>query len=56
MIGKATFGYASTTFKMQGSEYNSVLYYDEFMGSKKYHQAARYVAVTRAKERVTILI
>lgn len=56
MIGKATFGYASTTFKMQGSEYNSVLYYDEFMGSKEYHQAARYVAVTRAKERVTILI
>ena len=56
MIGKATFGYASTTFKMQGSEYDSVLYYDEFMGSKEYHQAARYVAVTRAKERVTILI
>ena len=56
VIGKATFGYASTTFKMQGSEYDNVLYYDEFMGSKDYHRAARYVAVTRAKEKVTILI
>ena len=56
IIGKATFGYASTTFKMQGSEYDNVLYYDEYMGGKDYHKAARYVAVTRAKEKVTILI
>lgn len=56
IIGKVTFGYASTTFKMQGSEYDNVLYYDEYMGGKDYHKAARYVAVTRAKEKVTILI
>lgn len=49
-IDKFTFGYAITTYKSQGSEFNSVLYIDEYMG--RITRNSQYVATTRAVDKL----
>ena len=52
-INKFTFGYATTVFKAQGSQWNSVFYIDEFMHKDTYWQHF-YTAVTRAEDKLVI--
>lgn len=48
-----TFGYALTTHKAQGSQWNNVIYYDEWTwNGRKSHV---YTGITRAAERVTVV-
>lgn len=51
----ATFGYAITVHKAQGSEWNSVLVIDESHVFRKDSWRWLYTAVTRAAEKVTIV-
>lgn len=55
-INKFTFGYAETVYKSQGSEWDSVLYYDNFWKSRDMFRRQRYVALTRAKKYLAIAI
>ena len=50
-IDKFTFGYAITAYKSQGSEFQSVIYYDEFMNKATFNKS-RYVGVTRAVDQL----
>lgn len=45
------FAYALTTSLAQGSEYNNVFYYEEFLGFQD-QKKLNYTAITRAKERL----
>jgi exodeoxyribonuclease-5 len=49
------FGYCLTTHKAEGSEWRSVLIYDEISGTDGECRAWRYTALTRAIERVVIV-
>jgi exodeoxyribonuclease-5 len=49
------FAYCLTTHKAQGSEWPSVLVYDEIFGADSECRAWRYTAITRAAERVVIV-
>ncbi len=51
----ATYGYAITVHKAQGSEWNNVLVYDESKVFRKDSWRWLYTAVTRASENVTIV-
>lgn len=51
----ATFGYAITVHKAQGSEWNNVLVFDESMVFRKDAWRWLYTAVTRAAEKVTVV-
>ncbi len=55
-INKFMPGYAETTYKAQGSEWDNVLYVDEFWGGKDMFRRQRYVAITRAKKNLVIAI
>lgn len=55
-INKFMPGYAETTYKAQGSEWDNVFYFDEFWGGKDMFKRQRYVAVTRAKKNLVIAI
>lgn len=50
------FGYALTTHKAQGSQWDSVLILDESASFREHRDRWLYTAVTRAAERVTVVI
>lgn len=50
------YGYCITCHKAQGSEYNKVLVFEEFLrGGSEMHQRWLYTAATRAKEKLVIV-
>lgn len=51
-----TFGWAITCHKAQGSQWDSVIVFDEADVFREYAQNWRYTACTRAAERITIVI
>ena len=53
---KFEYAEAITVTLSQGSEFNKVLYYDEFIGDRETVQKTRYTAVTRAKESVYVFV
>jgi exodeoxyribonuclease-5 len=53
---KLEFAEALTVHLSQGSQYNTVLYWDEQIGDKEYMQKLRYTAVTRAIDKVFMFI
>lgn len=56
VINEFTYGYAITTHKSQGSEWPSVLVYDDcFFKNDLNYMRWLYTSVTRAKEKVTII-
>lgn len=48
-LDKFEYGYAITCHLSQGSEYNSVLIYNERMGDYEYYKSWLYTAITRSK-------
>ena len=52
---KMEYSYAITVHLSQGSEYNRVLYIDDFFGSEELTRKARYTAITRAIDSITIV-
>ena len=52
---KFEFGYAITTHLSQGSEWDKVLIFEEWMGDKDYMSKWLYTAITRAKKKVIIV-
>jgi len=55
-VNRFEFAHAITTHLSQGSQYNSVLVYDERMGSKEYYFKWLYTAITRAISRLIIAV
>lgn len=53
---KFEYGYAITTYKSQGSEFNRVLYFDSFFKDQDTTKRSRYTAITRAREELTIVL
>lgn len=49
------YAYAITVHKSQGSQYNSVLIMEEYLGDKDMHKRWLYTAITRAVESVVIV-
>jgi exodeoxyribonuclease-5 len=52
---EVSFGYAVTTHKSQGSEYENVVVINESKIFKEFSDRWLYTAVTRSKEKLTIL-
>jgi exodeoxyribonuclease-5 len=50
-----TYGYALTVHKAQGSQWNSVVLFDESFAFREYRSRWLYTAITRAAERVTVV-
>lgn len=48
------YGYAITCHKAQGSQWDSILIYDEYLGDKENHRKWLYTAVTRACKKLII--
>lgn len=53
---KMEFAEAITVHLSQGSQYGNVLYWDEWMGDRKFMNQLRYTAVTRATDSVYMFI
>ena len=53
---KFEYGYAITTYKSQGSEFNRVLFFDSFFKDYDHTKRSRYTAITRAREELTIVL
>lgn len=51
-----SYGYAATCHKLQGSEYDKVLVYDEPFGDEEMRRRWRYTAVTRASSQLVIVM
>jgi ATP-dependent exoDNAse (exonuclease V) alpha subunit len=51
-----TFGYALTVHKAQGSQWDDVIVFDEASTFREDAQRWRYTAITRAAERLTVVI
>ena len=51
-----TYGYALTAHKSQGSQWNSIVVFDEGASFRDEAARWRYTAITRAAERVTVII
>ena len=49
------YGYCITTHKSQGSEFEKVVVYDEWLGDKDYHQKWLYTAVTRSSKMLVVV-
>ena len=49
------YGYAITCHKSQGSEFEKVIVYDEWLGDKEKHQKWLYTAVTRASKMLVLV-
>jgi len=52
---KFEYAYAITAHLSQGSEYNRVLFIDSFFNTPELTKKARYTAITRAVEKITIV-
>ena len=52
---KFEYGYAITVHLSQGSEYDRVLFIDSFFNTPELTRKARYTAITRAVNRITIV-
>ena len=50
------FGYALTCHKSQGSQWNHVIAYDESQSFREDHRKWLYTAITRASERLTLVL
>lgn len=48
------FSYAITVHKSQGSQYNSIIIFDEWLGDASVHSKWLYTAITRGVERVVL--
>ena len=48
------YGYAITCHKAQGSQWDSILIYDEYLGDKENHRKWLYTGITRACKKVII--
>lgn len=48
-------GYALTTHLVQGSQFDSIMYIQEMMGSEDFQRKLDYTAITRAKETLMIV-
>ncbi len=53
---KFEYGYAITVYKSQGSEFDRVLYFDSHFRTPELTRKSRYTAITRAKEKLTIVL
>jgi exodeoxyribonuclease-5 len=53
---KLEYGESLTVHIAQGSQYNNVVYWDEFVGDEEYMRRLRYTAVTRAVKKVYMFI
>lgn len=49
------YAYAITVHKSQGSEYNNVVLFSEYLGNKEYYQRWLYTGITRAKEKLVMV-
>ena len=49
------YAYAITVHKSQGSEFERVVVYDEWLGDKEYHKKWLYSAVTRASQMLVVV-
>lgn len=49
------YGYCITCHKSQGSEFDKVIVYDEWIGDKEYHKKWLYTAVTRASKMLVVV-
>lgn len=53
---KFEYGYAITCHLAQGSEYDNILIYNEFMGDREYYKKWLYTAITRSKKGIILSI
>ena len=51
-----TYGYALTTHKAQGSQWDNVTLFDESYAFREHRDRWLYTALTRAAERVTVVL
>lgn len=49
------YAYAITTHKAQGSEFDKVIVYDEWLGDREYHKKWLYTSVTRSRHMLVIV-
>lgn len=49
------YGYAITAHKSQGSQFEKVVVFDEWLGDKEYHNKWLYSAITRASQKLVIV-
>ena len=52
---KFDYGYAITCHKAQGSQWNTVMVFDEYLGDKEFHRKWLYTAITRACKKLIII-
>lgn len=53
---KFDYGYVITVYKSQGSEFDNVMYFDSFFRTPELTKRSRYTAITRAKQKLTIVL
>ena len=51
---KFDYGYAITCHKAQGSQWDNIIIYDEYLGDKEFHRRWLYTAVTRACKKLIL--
>lgn len=49
------YGYAVTVHKAQGSEFDKVIVYDEWLGDREFHRKWLYTAVTRSSKMLVVV-
>ena len=49
------YGYAITAHKAQGSQFEKIVVFDEWLGDKEYHNRWLYTSVTRASQKLVIV-
>ena len=49
------YGYAITTHKAQGSEFDKVIVYDEWLGDAEFHKRWLYTSVTRSRRMLVVV-
>jgi exodeoxyribonuclease-5 len=54
-IEQFTYGYAITVHKSQGSQYEKLIVFEEYLGDKEFHNRWLYTGVTRAVDKLIIV-